>query len=112
MTARLCGLVLVLLLAACGGETGMRCEYSAGDLDAIKAQVATLKAGGTTLSDVTRQLGQPTSTTPTENGGKTVQYDFPQKLSSSSSPGCPEKTQTAAFTFDSREILRSMQINF
>lgn len=103
---------LVLLLAACGGEQGMRCEYSSGNLDAIKAQVSDLKAGGTRLSDVTKALGQPTSTIPADNGGKTLQYDFPQKLSSSSSPGCPEKTQTAAFTFDDREILRSMQINF
>jgi hypothetical protein len=112
MTARFCVLAFGLLLAACSGETGMRCEYAAGNLDAIKAQVANLKAGGTTLSDVTKSLGQPAMTTPAPDGGKTVEYDYPQKLSSASSPACPEKTQKISFTFDSREVLRSMQINF
>ena len=112
MTARFCVLGLALLLAACGGEQGMRCEYAAGNLDAIKAQVANLKAGGTTLSDVTKSLGQPAMTTPAPDGGKVLEYDYPQKLSSSSSPACPEKTQKMSFTFDSREVLQSMQINF
>ena len=112
MTARICVLGLALLLAACGSEQGMRCEYAAGNLDAIKAQVANLKAGGTTLSDVTKSLGQPANTTPAPDGGKVVEYDYPQKLSSSSSAACPEKNQKISFTFDSREVLRSMQINF
>lgn len=112
MTARFCALGFALLLAACGGEQGMRCEYAAGNLDAIKAQVANLKAGGTTLSDVTKSLGQPAMTTPAPDGGKILEYDYPQKLSSASSPACPEKTQKMSFTFDSREVLQSMQINF
>lgn len=112
MTAKFCVLAFALLLAACGGETGMRCEYSAGNLDAIKAQVATLKAGGTTSADVTKALGQPTTTTPGPDGGKVFEYDFPQTLSASSSPACPVKSQKVAFTFDGKEILRSMQINF
>jgi hypothetical protein len=112
MTAKFCVLAVALLLAACGGETGMRCEYAAGNLDAIKAQVANLKAGGTTVSDVTKSLGQPAATTPTPNGGKVLEYDYPQKLSSASSPACPEKTQKISFTFDSREVMQSMQINF
>jgi hypothetical protein len=112
MTAKFCALVFALLLAACGGETGMRCEYAAGNLDAIKAQVANLKAGGTTVSDVTKSLGQPATTTAAPNGGKVLEYDYPQKLSSASSPACPEKTQKISFAFDSREVLQSMQINF
>jgi hypothetical protein len=112
MTAKFCVLGFTLLLAACGGDTTMRCEYAAGNLDAIKSQVATLKAGGTTAAEVKKTLGEPASTTPTPDGGKVFTYDFPQKLTSSSSAGCPEKTQKMAFTFDSREILRSMQINF
>jgi hypothetical protein len=48
---------IALLLAGCGGDTGMRCEYSAGNLDAIKAQVATLKAGGTRENEVIKSLG-------------------------------------------------------
>lgn len=112
MTARLCALGFLLLLAACSSETGMHCEYAAGNLDAIKAQVANLKAGGTTMSDVTKSLGKPASVTPAPNGGKIMEYEYPQKLSSSSSPACPEKTQKMSFTFDSREVLQSMQINF
>jgi hypothetical protein len=112
MTAKFCALACALLLAACGGETGMRCEYAAGNLDAIKAQVASLKTGGTTLSDVTKSPGQPAATTPTPDGGKMLEYDYPQKLSSASSTACPEKTQKISFTFDSREVMRSMQINF
>ena len=112
MKARFGVLALVLLLAACGGEQTMKCEYAGGNLDAIKAQVTKLKAGGTTLSDVTKSLGEPASTTAAPNGGKIVEYAYPQKLSSSSSPACPEKTQKMSFTFDSREVLQSMQINF
>jgi hypothetical protein len=112
MTAKFCVLSFALLLAACGGETGMRCEYAAGNLDAIKAQVANLKAGGTTVSDVTKSLGPAAMTSPAPDGGKTLEYDYPQKLSSASSPACPEKTQKIVFSFDSREVLRSMQINF
>ena len=59
MSGRFCVLGLVLLLAACGGEQGMRCEYSPGNLDAIKTQVAGLKAGGTTSSEVVKALGKP-----------------------------------------------------
>ena len=43
MTAKFCVLALALLLAACGGDTGMRCRISAGNLDAIKAQVLTMR---------------------------------------------------------------------
>jgi len=111
--AKFCVLVFVLLLAACGGDTGMRCEYSAGNLDAIKAQVATLKAGGTTAEEVAKSLGKPTSVIPAaDGGGKTFEYDFPQALSSNSSPACPAKTQKVAFIFDAHEVLQSMQINF
>jgi hypothetical protein len=115
MTARFCALALAfaLLLAACGGDTGIHCEYSAGNLDAIKAQVATLKAGGTPASDVIKTLGKPTSVTPTAaDGTKSFEYDFPQALSSGSSPACPAKTQRVTFTFDAHDILQSMQINF
>ena|SRR5271170_4739648 len=112
MTAKFCVLGFAFLLAACGGDTTMRCEYSAGNLDAIKSQVAALKAGGTTAAEVKKTLGEPASTTPAPDGGKVLEYDFPQKLTAASSPACPEKTQKMAFTFDSREILRSMQINF
>jgi len=112
MTAKLWVLGFALLLAACGGDTTMRCEYAAGNLDAIKSQVAALKAGGTTAAEVKKTLGEPASVTPSPDGGKVYEYDFPQKLSAASSPACPEKTQKMAFTFDSREILRSMQINF
>jgi len=112
MAARFGILGLVLLLAACGGETGMRCEYSGGNLDAIKAQVATLKAGGTSEDEVIKTLGKPASSTPSTDGGKSDEYDFTQALSSNSSPGCPMKTQKVTFVFDSRNILQSMQINF
>jgi hypothetical protein len=76
MTARFGILGLALLLAACGGETGMRCEYSGGNLDAIKAQVATLKAGGTSEDEVVKTLGKPASSTPSADGGKSDEYDF------------------------------------
>ena len=112
MTARVLVLGLALFLSACGGETGMRCEYAPGNLDAIKSQVATLKAGGTTAAEVKKQLGEPASVTPGPDGGKVYEYDFPQPLTASSSPACPEKTQKVAFTFDAKDILRSMQINF
>jgi hypothetical protein len=112
MTGRLCILGIATLLAGCGGDQGMRCEYSAGNLDAIKAQVGTLKAGGTRESDVIKSLGDPTNSVPTPDGGKTDEYEFPQKLSSSSSPGCPVKSQKVTFTFDARDVLQSMQINF
>jgi outer membrane protein assembly factor BamE (lipoprotein component of BamABCDE complex) len=112
MKARFCTLALVLLLAACSSEPGMRCEYAAGNLDAIKAQVANLKSGGTTAADVVKVLGQPAATTPAPDGGKVFEYDYPQKLTASSSPACPEKTQKMSLSFDSREVLRSMQINF
>lgn len=102
----------MLLLGGCAGETGMRCEYAAGNLDAIKAQVAGLKAGGTTAADVVKSLGKPTAETPAPGGGKVLEYEFPQALSSGSSPACPLKSQKAAFSFNSREILQSMQINF
>ncbi len=90
----------------------MRCEYSAGNLDAIKAQVATLKAGGTTAAEVTKSMGKPTSVAPTADGGKTFEYSYSQTLSADSSPACPAKNQKVVFIFDSREILQSMQINF
>jgi hypothetical protein len=112
MTVRFCLLGIALLLAGCGGDTGMRCEYAAGNLDAIKAQVATLKAGGTRENEVIKSLGNPTNSTPTPDGGKTDEYEFPQKLSSSSSPGCPVKNQKVSFIFDSRDVLQSMQISF
>ncbi len=114
MTARFClfGIVgIALLLTGCGGDTGMRCEYSAGNLDAIKAQVASLKAGGTTEAEVIKSLGNPTSSTPTPDGGKTDEYEFPQKLSSGSSPACPVKNQKVTFIFDARDVLQSMQIS-
>jgi len=113
MTARFYVLIFGLLLAGCSGDTGLRCEYSAGNLDAVKAQVATLKAGGTAASEVINTLGKPTSVAPApEGGGKTFEYNFVQALSSGSSPGCPQKSQKVTFLFDSREILQSMQINF
>ena len=112
MKPRLCVLLFALFLVGCGSDNMMRCEYSAGNLDAIKAQVATLKAGGTTAAEVKKSLGEPTSTAAAPDGGKVFEYEFPQKLSSASSPACPEKTQKVAFTFDAREILRTMQINF
>jgi outer membrane protein assembly factor BamE (lipoprotein component of BamABCDE complex) len=97
----------------CGGDAGLRCEYSAGNLDAIKSQVAKLQAGGTTTSDVVNSLGKPTSVAPApDGGGKTFEYSFPQALSSGSSAACPVKSQKVTFVFDSREILQSMQINF
>jgi hypothetical protein len=103
---------LALGLAACGGETGMRCEYSAGNLDAIKAQVATLKAGGTTSAEVVKALGKPAADTPAADGGKTYEYDFPQPLSANSSPACPVKSQKVTFIFSPKDVLQSMQINF
>jgi hypothetical protein len=112
MTARFCILGLTLMLAACGGEQGMRCEYSAGNLDAIKAQVSELKAGGTTAADVVKKLGKPADETPSPDGGKTYEYDFPQPLSSDSSPACPTKSQKVTFVFNARDVLQSMQINF
>ena len=112
MTARFCTLGLVLLLAACGGDEGMRCEYSSGNLDAIKAQVAQLKASGTTSSEVVKSLGKPTDETPTPDGGKTLDYDFPQPLSSDSSPACQAKSQKVTLIFNARDVLQSMQINF
>lgn len=112
MTVRFYIPALALLLVGCGGDAGLRCEYAAGNLDAIKAQVSTLKAGGTTAPDVVKSLGKPTAETPAPGGGKVLEYEFPQALSSGSSPACPLKAQKAAFTFDSREILQSMQINF
>ena len=113
MNAKICTLALALLLAACGGgDKGLRCEYSAGNLDRIKEQVATLKAGGTTTSEVVNSLGKPANVSPTADGGKTFEYSFVQALSSSSSPACPVKAQKVTFVFDSREILQSMQINF
>jgi len=112
MTARFGVLVFALLLAACSGDTGIHCEYSAGNLDAIKAQAATLKAGGTTASEVIKSLGKPTVVTPGADGAKTFEYDFPQPLSSNSSPACPAKTQKVVFSFDTHEVLQSMQINF
>ena len=112
MTARFCILGFALMLTACGADTGMRCEYSAGNLDAIKTQVASLKAGGTTEEQVIKSLGKPSSSAPSADGGKTDEYDFTQSLSSSSSPACPVKTQKVTFIFDSRNILQSMQINF
>lgn len=112
MTARFCILGLVLLLAACGGEQGMRCNYSPGNLDAIKAQVATLKAGGTTAAEVVKALGKPTDQTPTPDGGNSYEYNFPQPLSSDSSPACPAKSQKVTFVFNAKDVLQSMQINF
>jgi hypothetical protein len=110
--AAFCVLGLALLLAACGGDTGMHCEYSGGNLDAIKAQVATLKAGSTTEEEVIKSLGKPNSSAPSADGGKTDEYDFTQTLGSASSPACPIKTQKVTFVFDLRNILQSMQINF
>ena len=112
MTAKFCVLVFALLAAGCSGEPAMRCEYSAGNLEAIKAQVTSLQAGGTTGSDVIKSLGKPTSVTPAADGGKIFEYNFPQPLSPGSSPACPVKSQKMTFSFDSREILQSMQINF
>jgi outer membrane protein assembly factor BamE (lipoprotein component of BamABCDE complex) len=112
MNAKHCVLLVGLLLAGCGGDAGMRCEYSAGNLDAIKTQVASLKAGGTTAADVVKVLGQPAATTAAPDGGKVFEYSYPQKLTAASSPACPEKTQKMSLSFDSREVLRSMQINF
>jgi len=112
MTARFCILGFALMLAACGADTGMRCEYSAGNLDAIKAQVSTLKAGGTTEAEVITSLGKPTSSNATPDGGKSDDYNFVQELKAGSSPGCPVKSQKVTFIFDSRNILQSMQINF
>ena len=109
---RFCVLMTALLLAACSGEQGMRCDYAAGNLDAIKAQVATLKAGGTREAEVIKSLGNPTNSRPTPDGGKTDEFEFPQKLSSDSSPACPVKNQKVTFIFDSRDVLQSMQINF
>jgi len=105
-------LALALGLAACGGDTGMRCEYSAGNLDAIKAQVATLKAGGTTAAEIVKSLGKPSADTPTPDGGKTYEYEFPQPLSAGSSPACPAKSQKVSFIFNAKDVLQSMQINF
>ena len=112
MSARFCVLALALMLAACGGEQGMRCEYSPGNLDAIKSQVAGLKAGGTTSAEVVKSLGKPASDTPTPDGGKTYEYEFPQPLSSDSSPACPVKSQKVTFIFNAKDVLQSMQINF
>ena len=112
MTVKFCVLGLALLLAACGGEQGMRCEYSAGNLDAIKAQVAGLKAGGTTSAQVVQSLGKPNADTPTPDGGKTYEYEFPQPLSADSSPACPAKSQKVTFIFSAKDVLQSMQINF
>ncbi|HWD56924.1 MAG TPA: hypothetical protein VG308_01490 [Stellaceae bacterium] len=112
MTGRFWALGLVLLLAACGGENGMRCEYSAGNLDAIKTQVAGLKAGGTTAAEIVKSLGKPSADSPTPDGGKTYEYEFPQPLTPDSSPACPAKSQKATFIFNARDVLQSMQINF
>ena len=111
MTVRFCLLGIAFLLAGCGGDAGMRCEYSAGNLDAIKAQVASLKAGGTTEAEVIKSLGNPTNSTPTPEGGKTDEYEFPQKLSSGSSAAYPVKNQKVSFVFDARNVLQSMQIS-
>ncbi len=112
MMLRFCVLALALALAGCGSEAGMRCEYSAGNLDAIKAQVATLKAGGTTAAEVVKALGKPVADTPTADGGKTYEYDFPQPLTANSSPACPVKSQKVTFIFNAKDVLQSMQINF
>jgi hypothetical protein len=113
MAVRFWVLGLGLLLAACGGgEQGMRCNYSSGDLDAIKAQVAALKAAGTTSAEVVKTLGKPTNQTPTPDGGNSYEYDFPQPLSSDSSPACPAKSQKVTLIFNARDVLQSMQINF
>ena len=112
MTMRFCVFGLALLLAACGSEQGMHCEYSPGNLDAIKAQVAGMKAGGTTAAEVVKSLGKPANETPTQDGGKTYEYDFPQPLTASSSPACPTKSQKVTFIFNARDVLQSMQINF
>lgn len=112
MTVRFYVLGLALLLAACGGEQGMRCEYSPGNLDAIKAQVSGMKAGGTTSAEVVKSLGKPANESPTPDGGKTYEYDFPQPLAASSSPACPTKSQKVTFIFNGRDVLQSMQINF
>lgn len=113
MPARFLALGLVMLLAACGGgEQGMRCNYSSGNLDAIKAQVATLKAGGTTSAEVVKALGKPASQSPAPDGGNTYEYDFPQPLSADSSPACPAKSQKVTFVFNAKDVLQSMQINF
>jgi hypothetical protein len=113
MTPRALILPFLLLLAACGGgEQGMRCNYSSGNLDAIKAQVTTLKAGGTTSAEVVKALGKPTDQTPTPDGGNTYEYDFPQPLSADSSPACPAKSQKVTFIFTAKDVLQSMQINF
>ena len=100
-----------LLLAACSGEKGMRCEYSAGNLDAIKAQISTLKAGGTTSAEVVKSLGKPNADTPTPDGGKTYEYEFQQPLTSDSSPACPAKSQKMTFIFSAKDVLQSVQIN-
>ena len=105
-------LALVLLLTACSSDKGLHCEYSAGNLDVIKQQVSKLKAGGTSAAEVSDTLGKPSNITPIPEGGKMYEYNFPQKLSSDSSPACPIKTQKVTFVFDGREILQSMQINF
>ena len=112
MLARVCVLGFAMLLAACSSEQGMRCNYSAGNLDAIKTQVAGLKAGGTTSAEVVKALGKPAADTPTADGGKTYEYDFPQPLTSDSSPACPAKSQKVTFIFNPRDVLQSMQINF
>lgn len=112
MYGKVCTLAVVLLLAACSSEKGMRCEYEAGNLDKIKQQVSGLKAGGTTASEVVDSLGKPTNISPTPDGGKAYEYNFPQPLTSGSSPGCPMKSQRVNFMFDTRQILQSMQINF
>lgn len=112
MLAKFCVLAFALALAACSSEQGMRCNYAAGNLDAIKTQVAGLKAGGTTSAEVVKSLGKPAAETPAADGGKTLEYDFPQPLSSDSSPACPAKTQKATFIFNAKDVLQSMQINF
>jgi hypothetical protein len=113
MTARLWVLSLALLLAGCGGgDQGMRCNYSSGNLDAIKAQVAALKAAGTTSAEVVKTLGKPTNQSPTADGGNSYDYDFPQPLSSDSSPACPAKSQKVTLIFSAKDVLQSMQINF
>src|SRR5689334_7907826 len=77
MSGRFCALAVALLLAACSSERGLRCEYSSGNLDKIKQQVATLKSGGTTASEVANTLGKPTNISPTPDGGKAFEYNFP-----------------------------------
>ena len=112
MTGRFWVLGLVLLLAACGGESGMRRSIPPAISRAIKKQVGGLKAGGTTSAEVVKSLGKPSADSPAPDGGKTYEYEFPQPLTSDSSPACPAKSQKVTFIFNARDVLQSMQINF